>query len=83
MNIAADTWQYNSLLASALKIIEQENELTFFFQKKVVRDSRLIASENSFPGKLFADNYQKNSLSPSVNTEIQCPGERGCRQLAG
>ena len=47
MNIAADTKQYNSFRA-CIQIIERDIELTFF-QKKVVTDSRSIATEKFCP----------------------------------
>ena len=57
--MAADNYQRNSRLVSAIKGIEQSKDMTIFFQMKIVEDSRSIASETSFPGTTFSANYQK------------------------
>ena len=37
-----------------------------YFSNEIVEDPGSIANETSCPGKLFAKNYQKNSLVPSA-----------------
>ena len=65
MNKAADDYQRNSRLVSALKGIEQSKDMTIFFQMTIVEDSQSIASETSYPDKT-SNHYQKNSLLPSA-----------------
>ena len=65
----------------------ERNKEIAFFQTKVVGDSRSIATKNFVPGKLFAANYQKNILLPSVvqfvewNTKPVIFSNEGCLGL--
>ena len=69
MNISADTYQNSSFFRLfSVQIINRDIELSFF-QMESVRDSRLIATDNSCPGKTFCGQLADNE-SASISGQI-------------